>query len=182
MKTIQIKLVLVAFMLTTVFSYSQTKAIAAGSQYPPQVSKPLISIEGRLSIKGFTNGEMKQKTPVALFKAFKDGEYAINFNFKSKELKSDHIILFDMNTTVKHNGKIIAQTSRKGWPWLPGDMYVPVETYDFIPAVQKLSERGTPVVVPFKSGNYEVIIQMVTSEGQNVKGSISPASMQFTIN
>ncbi|WP_052188084.1 hypothetical protein [Cellulophaga sp. Hel_I_12] len=178
MKTIQIKIVLVAFMLTTVFSYSQTKAIAAGSQYPPQVSKPLISIEGRLSIKGFTNGEMKQKTPVALFKAFKDGEYAINFNFKSKELKPDHIILFDMKTTVKHNSKTISESSRGGWPWLPGDTFVPIEAFDAIPAWQKYAARGLPVNIP---GDYEFIFQFVPSEGQKVKGSIAPATMRFTI-
>jgi len=181
MKTIYLRILLVAFMLSTVFSYSQTKAIAAGSQYPPQAPKPLISIEGRLSIKGFTNGEIKQKTPVALFKAFKDGEYTINFNYKSKDLKPDNIILFDMNTTVKYNGKIISQTSRKGWPWIPGDMFVPIEAFDAIPAIQKLYARGLPVTIPMKSGKYEFIFEFVATEGQNVKGSISPVSMQFTV-
>lgn len=161
MKTTKITLVLTAFILISALSFSQT-------------------IEGRLSIKGFTNGEIKQKTPVALFKAFKDGEYAINFNYKSRDLKPDNIILFDMNTTVKYNGKIIAQTSRKGWPWIPGDMFVPIEAFDAIPAIQKLAARGLPVIVPFK-GSYEFIFQFVPSEGQNVKGTISPVSMQFTV-
>ena len=87
---------------------------------------------GKLSIKGFTNGEIKQQTPVELFKAFKDGKYTINFNYRSEDLKPDNIILFDMKTTVKHNGKTISETSRKDWPWLPGDTFVPVEAFDFI--------------------------------------------------
>ena len=168
-------------MLSTVFSYSQTKAIAAGSQYPPQV--PKLTIEGKLSINGLTEENIiKQKTPVELFKGFKDGEYTINFNYKSRDLKPDNIILFDMNTTVKLNGKTISETSRKGWPWLPGDVVVPIEAFDAIPAIQKLYARGLPVTIPMKSGKYEFIFEFVATEGQNVKGSISPVSMQFTVN
>lgn len=160
MKTINITFVLTLFLLTASLSFSQ-------------------SFEGRLSIKGLTRSTtIKQKTPVALFKAFKDGVYSINFNFKTTNVGSDGIVLFDMKTTVKHNGKTISETSRKGWPWLPGDTFVPIEAFDAIPAWQKYTERGTPVVIP---GNYEIILQFVPSEGQKVKGSISPATMKFTI-
>lgn len=160
MKTTKITLVLVAILLATSFSYSQ-------------------SVEGRLAIKGFTNGKtIKQNTPVALFKAFKDGVYSINFNFKSNNVGSEGIVLFDMKTTVKHNGKIISETSRDGWPWIPGDMFVPIEAFDAIPAWQKYAEKGLPVSIP---GKYEIILQFVPSEGQKVKGRISPAIMQFTI-
>ena len=139
MKTTKITLVLIAFMLSSVCSFSQTKAIAAGSQYPPQVPIPLISIEGKLSIKGMMYGKtIKQKTPVALFKAFKDGVYSINFNFKSTNVESEGIVLFDMITIVKHNGETISETSRKGWPLLPGPTIVPIETFDAIPVLQKL--------------------------------------------
>lgn len=160
MKTAKITFVLMAFLFTASFSFSQ-------------------SVEGRLAIKGFTNGKtIKQNTPVALFKAFKDGVYSINFNFKSNDLGPEGIVLFDMKTTVKHNGKIISETTRGGWPWLPGDMYVPIEAFDAIPAWQKHAEKGLPVSIP---GKYEIILQFVPSKGQKVKGSISPATMQFTI-
>ncbi|MGZ0016146.1 hypothetical protein [Yeosuana sp. AK3] len=162
MKTIKITLVLLAFLLTASLSFSQ-------------------SFEGRLSIKGITKGTvLKQKSPVALFKAFKDGVYSINFNFKTTNVASEGIVLFDMKTTVKHNGKTISETSRKGWPWLPGDTFVPIEAFDAIPAWQKYLERGMPVITPYK-GDYEIILQFVPSEGQKVKGSISPAIMKFTI-
>ncbi|NCP58673.1 MAG: hypothetical protein GW839_00010 [Flavobacteriales bacterium] len=160
MKTIKITFVLTAFLLTASLSFSQ-------------------SFEGRLSIKGLTRSTtIKQKTPVALFKAFKDGVYSINFNFKTTNVASDGMVLFDMKTTVKHNGKTISETSRKGWPWLPGDMFVPIEAFDAIPAWQKFAAKGLPINIP---GNYEIILQFVPSEGQNVKGSISPATMKFTI-
>ena len=153
-----------AFLLTASYSFSQ-------------------SVEGKLSIKGMMYGKtIKQKTPVDLFKAFKEGVYSINFNFKSTNVGSEGIVLFDMKTTVKHNGKTISETSRGGWPWLPGDMFVPIEAFDAIPAWQKYLERGTPVIIPGDSkGDYEIILQFVPSEGQKVKGSISPATMSFTI-
>ena len=79
------------------------------------------SVEGRLSIKGLTRGNtIKQKTPVELFKAFKDGLYSINFNFKSTNVASESIVLFDMKTTLKYNGKTISETSRNGWPYVVG--------------------------------------------------------------
>ena len=164
MKTTKITLVLIALLLTTTFSFSQ-------------------SVEGKLSIKGMMYGKtIKQKTPVALFKAFKDGVYSINFNFKTTNVESEGIVLFDMKTTLKHNGKTISETSRKGWPWLPGDMFVPIEAFDAIPAWQKYSERGLPVITPGDNkGDYEIILEFVPSEGQKVKGSISPATMKFTI-
>lgn len=160
MKTIKITLVLMAFLLATSLSFSQ-------------------SVEGKLSIKGVMMGKtIKQNTPVELFKAFKEGVYSINFNFKSTDVPSEGIVLFDMKTTVKHNGKTISESSRGGWPWIPGDMFVPIEAFDAIPAWQKYAARGLPVTIP---GNYEFIFQFVPSEGQKVKGSIAPATMKFII-
>jgi hypothetical protein len=62
-------------------------------------------------------------------------------------------------------------------------MFVPIEAFDAIPAVQKLAERPIPTSIPgdIKRGDYEFIFQFVPSKGQKVKGSISPASMKFTI-
>ncbi|HEY9170023.1 MAG TPA: hypothetical protein VIN72_11090 [Lutibacter sp.] len=164
MKTAKIKLAIIVCVLMSSYSFSQ-------------------SFEGKLSIKGLTKSStINQKTPVELFKAFRDGVYSINFNFKSTNVESDGIILFDMKTTVKHNGKIISETSRKGWPWLPGDLFVPIEAFDAIPTLQKLTAHGLPTGIPFKNGSYEVIFQFVPSEGQKVKGSISPAIFNFTVN
>tara|TARA_R110002033_G_scaffold79931_1_gene130913 strand:- start:32869 stop:33363 length:495 start_codon:yes stop_codon:yes gene_type:complete len=163
MKTTKITLVVMAFLLTTSLSFSQ-------------------SVEGKLSIKGLTKSNtIKHKTPVALFKAFKDGVYIINFNFKSTNVESDGIILFDMKTTVKQNGKIISETSRGGWPWIPGDMFVPIEAFDAIPALQKLTSNGH-TNLPLKGArSFEIILQLVPSKGQQIKGSISPTTIKLTL-
>ncbi|WP_273275183.1 hypothetical protein [Maribacter polysiphoniae] len=164
MKTSKITMVVMALMLTTTFSFSQ-------------------SVEGKLAIKGSAKGRtIKQKTPVALFKAFKDGEYNIHFNFRTSDVKSDQIILFDMKTIVKYNGKTISETSRDGWPWLPGDMFVPIEAFDAIPALQKFtSNDGDQNLPPKGARSFEIILQLVPSKGQKIKGSISPATMKITI-
>ncbi len=160
MKTKNSTLLVLAFLLTTSISFSQ-------------------SVEGKLSIKGLMKGKnITQKTPVALFKAFKDGAYTINFNFNTNDVESDQIILFDMKTTVKHDGKIISETSRGGWPWIPGDMFVPIEAFDAIPALQKITTSKLPLK---GAKNFEIIFEFLPSEGQKVKGSISPATMEFTI-
>ena len=179
MKKINLKVLVAIVMLASICTFGQKK-----SNSPKVAQMTLSTIEGKLAITGLMRGKsIAHKTPVALFKSFKDGVYKINFNFKTDAVTSDQIILFDMKTTVKHNGETISQTSRDGWPWLPGDMFVPVEAFDFIPAIQKLSERGLPVNIPgtIKQGDYEIILEFVPSKGQEIKGNISPATMQFTI-
>ena len=109
------------------------------------------SVEGRLSIKGLTRGNtIKQKTYVELFKAFKDGLYSINFNFNLTNVASESIVLFDMKTTLKYNGKTISETSRKAWHTLSGDMFVPIEAFDAIPALQKLTTNEPWIALPLK--------------------------------
>src|SRR5690606_22461230 len=95
------------------------------------------SVSGKVSISGFSkDGTIKERTPVELFKSFKVNIYKIGFTFWGT-YPPQSPILFDMKTTVKKNGKVIGTSNRPGWPWLPGDMYVPVEAFDFIPMLQK---------------------------------------------
>ncbi|MCK0157032.1 hypothetical protein MWU65_07555 [Cellulophaga sp. F20128] len=164
MKTSKITLVLITFLLSTTFLFSQ-------------------SVEGKLAIKGLMDGKtIKQNAPVELFKAFKDGVYSINFNFKTSDIKSNQIILFDMKTTVKYNGKIISETSRDGWPWLPGDMFVPIEAFDVIPVLQKFTAIEGTKSLPLKGArSFEIILQLVPSKGQKVKGTIGSTTMKLTL-
>ncbi len=70
----------------------------------------------------------------------------------------------------------------KGWPWLPGDLFVPVEAFDFIPSIQKATANGSANRLPRKGvQSFEIILQFVLSEGQKVKGSISPTTIKFTL-
>ncbi|MDO6758902.1 hypothetical protein Q4566_01720 [Tamlana sp. 2_MG-2023] len=158
MKLVKLRVLVTACMLCSVISFSQ-------------------SIEGNLSVKGVSKtSSIKQNSPVELFKAFKTGVYTINFNFKSNA-KPDQFVLFDMKTVVKYNGKTVSTTSRANWPWLPGDMFVPIEAFDAIPVLQKLSDNGRS----FKKGSYEITFQLTPSSGQKVKGSIRPFNMKFNV-
>lgn len=141
------------------------------------------NITGRMMVSGIDRGAvLKEKTPVQLFKSFKDDRYRINFTFSSKDLPKNGIVLFDMNTTVKLNGKMIGSASRDGWPWLPGDMYVPVEAFDFIPILQKQATRQKGrSVSAIPSGEYEVVLEMKPSSGQEISGSIRPAIISFNV-
>lgn len=135
------------------------------------------TIGGSVYLNNFKSGAtFKELTPVQLFKQFKDNKISLGFTLKS----NSEIVLFDMKTTVKHKGAEINSSTRPGWPWLPGDMFVPAEAFDFIPMLQKLM-RGTSTGTFLPAGEYEIIMQMVTSAGQDVKGSIMPASMKFTV-
>lgn len=113
---------------------------------------------GNITIKGMPKSQaLHYSEPVQLFKAFKENKYPIIFSLNAK---SDQIIVFDMVTTVKMNGKIISNTSRKNWPWLPGDMYVPVEAFDFIPALQNQSKRTRTGRFELPGDTFEILLEM----------------------
>lgn len=126
-------------------------------------------IEGKMAVTGFPrDGVIKEVVPVDLFKSFKEGNYKINFSYKADGMGSRGIVLFDMKTTVKRDGKTIHTSTRKGWPWLPGDMYVPIEAFDVIPALQKhvgdmpVSSLQDPKAErPLPIGKYEIMLEMV---------------------
>jgi hypothetical protein len=163
MKTQTIKLFIITSILSTTISFSQ-------------------SLEGRLGIKGFSRTtSFKELAAVDLFKAFKEGTYSINFNFKANGINNRNIVLFDMKTTVKHNGSMISQTTRGGWPWLPGDMFVPAEGFDFIPALEKLCIQDTPTVPFLPKGTYEIILEMVPSPKQPVRAGVAPTTIKFSV-
>ena len=66
---------------------------------------------------------------------------------------------------------------------LSGDMFVPIEAFDATPALQKLTTNEPRTGLPLKGAkSFEIILQFVPSEGQKVKGTISPATFNFTVN
>ena len=146
------------------------------------------SVDGQVSMTGLsTKTALKEATVVDLFKSFKEGKYKINFSFKADNVNKRGVVLFDMKTTVKLNGKTILQSTRGGWPWLPGDMFVPIEAFDLISGIQKVGiipiPRFTPdkMDTPLPKGKYEVTLEMVTSS-ESVKGKIKPLIFSFSVN
>jgi hypothetical protein len=146
------------------------------------------TVDGRVTISGFPiNSTLSEATVVDIFKSFRDGKYKINFSFKADNVNKRGVVLFNMKTTVKLNGKTILQSTREGWPWLPGDMYVPIEAFDLIPGFQKAGVMPIPKLLPdqldspLPKGKYEVTLEMV-SGSEAVKGSIKPLTFSFNVN
>lgn len=145
------------------------------------------SVAGNVSISGFpTKSVIKEATVVDLFKSFKEGSYKINFSYKAENVNKRGVVLFDMKTTVVLNGKTIQKSTRGGWPWLPGDMYVPIEAFDVIPGLQKAGNVPIGKLSPkemdmaLAKGNYEITLEMVPSS-QSVKGEIKPLIFSFSV-
>jgi hypothetical protein len=146
------------------------------------------AVDGKVAISGFPNGStLRETTVVDLFKSFRDGKYKINLSFKADNVNRRGVVLFDMRTTVKLDGKTILQSTRGGWPWLPGDMFVPIEAFDLIPGIQKVGVMPIPKLTPdqmdspLSKGKYEVTLEMV-SASEAVKGRIQPLTFSFNVN
>lgn len=172
---------IIGFILNNPGAYSQTTP--GKVSLPAKASVPgKVSISGKVSVSGFSkDGTIKEQTPVELFKSFKESKYKIGFVFAGwGTYPPQQPVLFDMKTTVKKNGKVIGSSSRPGWPWLPGDMYVPVEAFDFIPMLQK--DEGRKIKgskMNTLTASYEIILEMNVSAGQNVSGTIEPVKFMI---
>ncbi|MBR9855483.1 MAG: hypothetical protein GYB37_13060 [Algicola sp.] len=115
------------------------------------------TLSGKLNVEGWNKiTEWKSQEPVSLFKNFRDGKHKILFRFKNTSGDKE-IVLFQMKTTLAHNGKTIGTSQRSDWPWLPGDMYVPAEAFDFIPLLQKAANGNKGKLMP---GTYEIRLEM----------------------
>ena len=146
------------------------------------------TVDGKVSISGFPTGStLKEKTVVDLFKSFRDGNYKINFSFKTDNVNKRGVVIFDLKTTLKIDGKTVLQSTRGGWPWLPGDIFVPIEAFDLIPGIQKVGVMPIPKLAPdqmdspLPKGKYEVTLEMVSSS-EAVKGRIQPLTFSFNVN
>ncbi|MHA7129507.1 hypothetical protein [Algoriphagus namhaensis] len=145
------------------------------------------SLDGRVQIEGFPSGQtLRESIPVDLFKSFKEDKYKIKFSYKASQVGKRGLVLFDMKTTVMRDGKTIHESSRKNWPWLPGDMYVPIEAFDLIPALQnEVYEMPVPRLdfpkldTNLPKGNYSIRLEMIPVG--EIKGRVAPAEFSFRI-
>ncbi|WP_425639180.1 hypothetical protein ACPUEN_05880 [Algoriphagus yeomjeoni] len=145
------------------------------------------TLDGRIRVEGLASGKvLEESVPVDLFKSFKENKYKIQFSYKAGQVGKRGIVLFEMKTTLIKDGKTIHQSTRKNWPWLPGDMYVPIEAFDLIPALQnEVYEMPVPrldwpkLESNLPKGSYTVRLEMVPVG--EIRGSISPAEFSFRI-
>ncbi|XLS29439.1 hypothetical protein ACJD0Z_01140 [Flavobacteriaceae bacterium M23B6Z8] len=144
-------------------------------------------VNGKISIskKSAFEIEVKDGNVVEVFKNFKEGKYPIIFAFEGKNMPKDNegrgVVLFSFETSLFANGRMVSKNLRAPMPFFPGEMLMPVETFDFIH--QLTFANGKEAVFeayPGKigKGTYKIVIKAIPV---NSKGSIEEVSIVFFI-
>jgi hypothetical protein len=63
-------------------------------------------------------------------------------------------------------------------PFFPGDMFMPVETFDFISILSNIQTNSNEKVSEIPSGTYEIILE---AKSLGIKGDIAPARFYLKI-
>lgn len=141
-------------------------------------------IQGELKIDNSSKSELvlKNNKAVNLYAAFRENKHKINFVFTGTDipLNSDkqEVVQFVFNTTIKKDGKVIGNMKRTPIPFFPGDMFMPVETFDFISMLSNLQTNTNEKVSEIPSGSYEILLE---AKAIGVKGDIAPIRLFLKI-
>jgi hypothetical protein len=133
-------------------------------------------VQGELKIKDQSKVELEIKgnKAVNLYAAFRENNYPIRFVFTGIDLapnsEKKEVVQFVFSTTVKKDGKNIGGMKRAPIPFFPGDMFMPVETFDFISILSNLQTNANDKVSEIPKGNYEILIE---AKPLGIKGEIS---------
>lgn len=144
------------------------------------ISAKAQSISGAIQIKEQSKIEIQAKSNkvVSIYAAFRENQYPILFSFKVSNSpynsEKQQVVNIQFITTVKKDGKVIVSIPRKPIPFFPGDMLMPVETFDFISILSSLQKNDLDKVSEIITGNYEIILEAKALE---VKGEISSLSL-----
>lgn len=136
------------------------------------------TIEGSLTIneKSTATIELTTNKAVDLYADFRNKKHAILFQFIAKDIplndQKQEVALITFKTTVKHNGNVVGQVERQPIPFFPGDMWMPIETFDVISILTKAGKNTPDAISTLPKGSYEVIIE---AHSLGVKGKIQPA-------
>lgn len=140
-------------------------------------------VKGKLTVSGGTKKELalKSSDAVDLYAALRDQAYPIHFvlegNSLPKTQSGNQVAIIWFRTTLKRDGKVISKLDRTPMPFFPGDMLMPVETFDLISQLTVANGKADPTSrIP--SGNYEVTLE---AGPVGAKGSISAASLVFSV-
>jgi hypothetical protein len=142
-------------------------------------------VQGELKIKEQSKVELNLKgnNAVNLYAAFRENNYPIHFIFTGVDipLNSDkkEVVQFVFSSTIKRDGKIIGNTKRTPIPFFPGDMLMPVETFDFISILSNLQTNPNDKVSEIPAGNYEITLE---AKALGVKGTISSLRLFLKVN
>ncbi len=143
------------------------------------------SVEGSFSINGKSEIgiELKNNYAVDLYATFRNNENPILFQFTANGLslkdQKKEVVLISFKTMVKLNGKVVGEINRQPIPFFPGDMWMPVETFDFISILSTLQTNDMNNISAMPPGNYEIIIE---AQSNKIKGKIQPLTIFFKVN
>ena len=142
-------------------------------------------VQGGLKIKEQSKVELEIKgnKAVNLYAAFRENNYPIHFIFTGIDIpvNSDkkEVVQFVFTTTVKKDGKVIGNMKRAPIPFFPGDMLMPVETFDFISILSNIKTNGNDSMSEIPKGNYEILID---AKPLGIKGEISGLRLFLKVN
>lgn len=142
-------------------------------------------VQGELKIKEQSKVELELKGNkiVNLYAAFRENNYPIHFVFTGIDipLNSDkkEVVQFVFSSTIKRDGKIVGNTKRTPIPFFPGDMLMPVETFDFISMLSNLQTNPNDKISEIPKGNYEITLE---AKALGTKGTISSLRLFLKIN
>jgi hypothetical protein len=174
-------LLLIAPFLAKTQTATSTRTI--WGTYPPQQTSA-ISIEGKLLVSGFPrDGRIKQNNFADLYKAFNDGIYKIRFQHKVSGGNAKNLMVYNLKTIVKHDGKTIIESTRNNWPMLQGDILIPIEAFEIVTSLPgyKHNMHVPNLNATLPKGKYEVILG-VEPAVSGVKSRISQVQFNFIIN
>jgi hypothetical protein len=142
------------------------------------------SVEGNIKINEQSRAEISLKSNkiVNLYAAFREQQHKIQFSFSGNNLPQNdekkEIVQFVFITTVKKDGKVIGSMKRAPIPFFPGDMLMPIETFDAISILSNLQTNAKDKVSEIAQGNYEITFE---AKPIGVKGEIKAGIIWFKI-
>lgn len=142
-------------------------------------------VQGEITIKEQSKMELTAKSnkAVNLFADFRENKYPIYFVFTASDvpLNSDkkEVVQFVFSTTVKKDGKTIGTIKRSPIPFFPGDMLMPIETFDVISVLSNIQTNTPETVSEIPKGNYEIILE---AKPIGVKGQITSTTLFLKVN
>lgn len=142
-------------------------------------------INGKILLNKNSKNTIELGSPdaVELYAQLRANEMPVNFIFEGTQLpkttSGKEVALIQFRTTIKYNGKEIASMKRSPIPFFPGDMFMPVETFDIIPIlVLNTDKRTAQDKSRLAPGKYEVILEAIPID---TKGAIKPATLVFEV-
>lgn len=119
---------------------------------------------------------------VNLYADFRQGKHPLLFQFQGSDLVANSekqtVVSIVFVTSIKKDGKLIASSKRAPIPFFPGNMFMPVETFDFISLLSNLQTNSSNNVSAIGAGTYEILLE---AKPLFVKGGIDPLQIFVTV-